>query len=83
MTYFKTRKWQDWVFSFGEIVFLLSLLPSIFGTDKPAALTSITTGLMLCGFLFVHASFKLWMAFCLTCITATLWFVLAAQVLLQ
>lgn len=35
---------------------------------------------MLYLFLFVHASYKLWMAFCLTTITATLWLVLFFQV---
>lgn len=74
-------KWQDKVFSVGEIVFLTSLLPSLFSEQKPAALTSIVTALMLCVFLTVHASYKLWVAFALTTVTAGLWFVLAGQVL--
>ncbi len=74
-------KWQDVVFSIGEIVFLISLFPSLLSDQKPAALTSLATGLTLCAFLPVHASYKLWMAFGLTFVTAILWFILAAQVI--
>ncbi len=76
---FKAMKWQDKVFATGELVFLTSLLPSVLGPDKPAPITSFMTGVMLVAFLFVHASFKLWAAFCLCTITAGLWFVLFAQ----
>lgn len=74
-------KWQDMVFSLGEIVFMISLFPSLLSNQKPAALTSLVTGLMLCGFLTVHASYKLWTAFYLCAATAILWFVLAGQVI--
>lgn len=83
MGFFRKRKWQDWVFALGEVVFLVGLLPSVLGPEKPAAITSIATGLMLLGFLTVHASYKLWMAFSLCALTASLWFVLAGQVLLS
>jgi hypothetical protein len=73
------RKWQDVIFAAGEIVFMLSLLPSVFSEQKPAPLTSIATALMLCLFLFVHASYKLWMAFTLCTATIALWFVLFLQ----
>lgn len=78
---FKSWKWQDAIFSAGEIVFLLSLFPSVLGDHKPAAATSFATALMLYLFLFVHASYKLWVAFCLTAITATLWMVMGFQVI--
>lgn len=78
----RTMKWQDAVFALGEIVFMAGLFPSLLSEQKPSALTSIVTGLMLCGFLTVHASYKLWTAFTLCAATACLWFVLAGQVLL-
>lgn len=74
-------KWQDMVFSAGEVVFLVSLFPSLLSEQKPAFATSLATGLMLCTFLFVHASYKLWVAFGLTALTAILWFILAGQVI--
>lgn len=76
-----SMKWQDAVFAIGEIVFMIGLIPSLLGPDRPSAITSLMTGLMLIGFLFVHASFKLWTAFSLAAVTATMWFVLAAQVI--
>lgn len=78
----RSMKWQDAVFALGEIVFMIGLVPSLVGPDKPSWVTSILTGLMLCGFLTVHASYKLWTAFVLCTVTACMWFVLAWQVLL-
>lgn len=74
-------KWQDRVFSLGEIVFLISLFPSVLSDHKPAALTSVSTAVMLYLFMVVHASYKLWAAFVLTFITATVWMVLFFQVI--
>lgn len=82
MNYLKNMKWQDRVFSAGEIVFLTGLFPSLLSVHKPAWATSLVTAFMLYIFLFVHASYKLWTAFALTFITATLWFVLFLQVTL-
>lgn len=82
VTWLRNRKWQDLLLSFGGIIFLLGLLPSVLGNNKPAPTTSLSTAIMLCAFLFVYASYKLWMVFCLTVVTAALWFLLYAQVAL-
>lgn len=74
-------KWQDIVFSVGELVFMFGLIASLVSSDKPAVITSLTTGGMLVTYLAVHRSFKLWVTFTLTLITATMWFILAAQVI--
>lgn len=81
MKQFSKLKWQDAIFSAGEVVFLLSLLPSVFSDQKPAPITSLVTAIMLCLFLTVHASYQLWLAFCLTILTAGLWFTLFMQAL--
>lgn len=78
--HFEDMKWQDKVFSVGEIVFLTGLIPSLLSEHKPAALTSFATAVMLYAFMTVHASYKLWVAFTLTFITATIWLVLGFQV---
>ena len=83
MSKIRRMKWQDAVFALGEIVFMIGLIPSLISEDKPSAITSVMTGVMLCGFLTVHASYKLWIAFTLCAVTAGLWFVLAGQVLLS
>lgn len=78
--HFEAMKWQDKVFSVGEIVFLTGLIPSLLSSHKPAALTSLATAFMLYCFLFVHASYGLWVTFALTAVTATIWFALGIQV---
>jgi hypothetical protein len=78
--HYKQMKWQDKVFSVGEIVFLTGLIPSALSDHKPASLTSFATAFMLYAFLFVHASYKLWVTFSLTAVTATLWLILGLQV---
>lgn len=80
LTHYKAMKWQDKVFSVGEIVFLTGLIPSLLTDQKPAATTSLATAIMLYGFMFVHASYGLWVTFTLTAITATIWLALGIQV---
>lgn len=75
------RKWQDAIFASGEVVFLLGLLPSVLGSNKPSPITSFVTAFMLYLFLLVHASYKLWWAFTLCSITASLWVALGIQAL--
>lgn len=78
--HFSNMKWQDRVFSLGEVVFLTGLIPSLLSNYKPAALTSFATAAMLYAFLFVHASYGLWVTFVLTAVTATIWLALGVQV---
>lgn len=78
---FKAMKWQDRIFATGEIVFMVGLIPSLVSPDKPSALTSFATAFMLYTFLFVHASYKLWVTFSLAAITATIWMILGIQAL--
>jgi hypothetical protein len=76
------RPWQDWVLSSAEAVFLISLLPSLLGPDKPAALTSAATAIMLCGILAVNASKRWWMACGMLTFTVAAWATLFFQVAL-
>jgi hypothetical protein len=78
--HFEAMKWQDKVFSVGEIVFLIGLIPSLLSDHKPAALTSFMTAAMLYSFLLVYASYKLWVTFVLGALTATIWLALGIQV---
>lgn len=77
--HFKKMKWQDAIFAAGEVVFLVGLFPSLLSAEKPAAATSFSTAFMLYLFLFVHASYKLWVTFTFASITATIWLALGAQ----
>lgn len=80
LAHFERMKWQDKVFALGEVVFLTGLIPSLLTNNKPAALTSFATAAMLYAFLFVHASYGLWVTFTLCIITATIWLALGLQV---
>lgn len=67
------RPWQDWLFSIGEVVFLLTLIPLwIANTDVPL-FTGLGTGLMLYAFMVAHVSYQNWITVFLSFITATLW----------
>ena len=75
--------WQDWAFSIGQWFFLAALMPSIFSKNKPALSTSIFTGIVLVMYVATNASLGLWLAAVSTSMTATAWFVLAAQKILN
>lgn len=79
----RAMKWQDRIFATGEVVFFISLYPTLIGPDKPSPLTSFATAFMLYLFLFVHASYKLWVTFTLAAITATTWMAIGIQSLVR
>lgn len=71
--------WQDIVLSIGQWIFVLALLPSVFGKDKPALASSLLTGGVLSVFGFVYATLGLWSAVVATSAVAGTWFILAWQ----
>jgi len=71
--------WQDIVFSIGAWIFVIALLPSVFGKDKPALLSSLITGSVLAIFAFTYVSLSLGMAALSTSMVSLTWFVLAIQ----
>src|SRR3989344_2492729 len=70
---------QDIILSGGEYIFVIALLPSVFGGDKPALSSSLLTGFVLAIFSAVYASLDLWSSTIASAIVATTWFVLAWQ----
>ncbi|MDD2658012.1 MAG: hypothetical protein PHD04_05220 [Candidatus Pacebacteria bacterium] len=71
--------WQDIVISVGQYVFVLALLPSIFGKDKPALLSSILTGTILLVFGAVYVTLALWSSAISSAVLTVAWFILAFQ----
>lgn len=71
--------WQDIVLSIGSLVFVIALLPSVLGKDKPAFSTSLMTGLVLTIFTATYATLSLKYTTVTTGVSAALWLVLAAQ----
>jgi hypothetical protein len=76
-------QWQDIAITIGTVVFIVALIPSILGKDKPAVPTSMMTGTVLVVFTIVYISLALWFAAVTTGITAILWYILAIQVILR
>ena len=76
-------QWQDWVFSVGQIIFLIALIPTLKGKDKPAILTSIITSLILSIFVFTYFSLKLWFTTASSIAMTAAWATLAIQKYLQ
>ncbi len=71
--------WQDIILSVGQYIFVLALLPSVFGRDKPALSSSLLTGSVLAIFSCVYASLTLWGSTIASAIVAATWFLLAWQ----
>ena len=71
--------WQDIVLSIGQWIFVIALLPSVFGKDKPAFSSSLITGAVLAVFAFTFATLSLWVSAFSTSLVSITWFVLAAQ----
>lgn len=71
--------WQDAVLTAGSLVFMLALLPSVLGEDKPAPWTSLTTAATLYVFAGVDMTLGLTFTALTTAGTATLWATLLVQ----
>ena len=71
--------WQELVFFLGQMIFNISLLPSIFSKDKPALITSMLTATVIFVYVFVYGSLSLWLTGISVGTTGLLWAVLAYQ----
>ena len=72
-------QWQDLVFTIGQIIFIISLIPSIISKDKPALATSVITAIVLFVFAYVDFSLSLYFASVAVAATGVGWTVLAYQ----
>lgn len=70
---------QDYILSFGSILFVIALIPSIRAKDKPALSTSLMTAVVLTVFALTYLSLKFWFATFSTSLTAVCWYILAWQ----
>lgn len=71
--------WQDWIFAIGQIFFLLALLPSVFGKDKPSKYSSAPTALVLYLFSYTFYSLDLIWGAIMSFLVAVVWTVLFFQ----
>ncbi len=75
--------WQDYVISIGNIIFVISLIPSVLSKNKPALMTSLLSAVTLFLFVFTFLTLKLWFSAIAQAGSATLWSILAIQVFLE
>lgn len=71
--------WQDSIFSIGSLIFAVALIPSILSKDKPAIMTSFTTGSVLLVFSMAYFTLGLWVATFINGIVGAMWLYLAWQ----
>jgi len=71
--------WQDIVFSVGSWIFIIALLPSLFGKDKPPISTSLLTGSVLLIYALTYVSLDFWLSVASTGLLAIAWLTLGIQ----
>jgi len=71
--------WQDYVLTAGSWVFIIALIPTLRGKEKPQILTSVVTGCILVVYASVYATLGLWLSVISTSVLALSWFTLAVQ----
>ena len=72
-------QWQDWVFTVGQIIFLIALIPTLKGKNKPEISTSAVTSLILAVFAFTYFSLKFWFSAASSIAMTIAWATLAIQ----
>lgn len=71
--------WQDFVFTIGAWIFIVALLPAIFGHNKPPASTSFTNSLVLLSFAIAYFTIELWLSAASAALLALAWLFLGWQ----
>lgn len=72
-------RWEDWIITIRQIIFMFALVPTLTGKDKPAKTTSFITFVVLLAFCAAQYFLKLYFATVTTFILACLWFILGIQ----
>ena len=71
--------WQDLVLTVGQVIFVIALLPTVVGRDKPALQTSVLTSAVSFSFMAVYISLSVPFASLTAALNGTMWLVLALQ----
>lgn len=71
--------WQDIVIASCQLAFLPSMLPTIFGRDRPALSTSIMNAVIVAIITLTMSTLHLWFSVVTGIITTLIWLTLAIQ----
>ena len=72
--------WQDAVFSAGTVIFILALMPTLLGPNKPSSITSVLTGTILLCFGATYLTLGLWLSGFVAFLNAIVWLAIFFQV---
>lgn len=72
-------QWQDWVFSLGGFLILVSLVPTLRGTQKPALGTGVMSFVLVAIFAATMVTLGLWLSAFANALISLFWGVLALQ----
>ena len=75
--------WQDWVFSLGQVIFLIALIPTLKGKNKPEFSTSVITSVILAVFALTYFTLNLIFSTLSSIAMSAAWATLAYQKYLQ
>ncbi len=71
--------WQDLVLTVGQVIFVIALIPTVVGKDKPALQTSVLTSAVSFSFMAVYVSLSVPFASITAALNGSMWLVLAVQ----
>lgn len=71
--------WQDLVLTVGQVIFVIALIPTVVGKDKPALPTSVLTSAVSFSFMAVYVSLSVPFASMTAAVNGSMWLVLAVQ----
>ncbi|MCA9334237.1 hypothetical protein KC963_04265 [Candidatus Saccharibacteria bacterium] len=71
--------WQDTVIAIGQLAFLPSMIPTLFGKDKPAFSTSVMNAIIVSAIVTAMATLHLWFAVVTGLLIVLVWMILAIQ----
>lgn len=72
-------RWQDIVISIAQLCFVIAMIPSIRGKDKPAAATSIMNVILVAIIAGCLLTLRLWFSAFTALVVAITWSILAIQ----
>jgi hypothetical protein len=71
--------WQDYVFTFGALVFSIALIPALRSNEKPPIITSLPTATLLVAFAATYLTLHLWFSAIASFTNGIIWGTLAFQ----
>lgn len=71
--------WQDLILGIGSILFIIALIPTYIGNNKPAYETALLTTAVLYSFAATYTTLDLWFAATTAAITGIMWMKIAIQ----